>query len=36
MVLTDSHHVPATDTLTEIDCKSTIFFKIGKKKFKGK
>ena len=32
IVLTDSHYVPATDTLTEIDCKSTIFFKIAQKK----
>ena len=27
MVLTDSHHVPATDTLTGIDCKDTTFFR---------
>ncbi len=32
IVLTDSHYVPATDTLTGIDCKSTIFFKIAQKK----
>lgn len=34
IVLTDSHYVPATDTLTGIGCKSTNIFLIARKKRK--